>query len=206
MPTPAQDRAYVARQIASGRLVAGARANDPSQWSDAYARRIANYARAHRGAVSLQAARRGGTATARAREFLAAEQRKGRRTAPGGVGLEHPRSRWVGPVKRDARGRMVPDLDTGAGFYAKQYKSPAAAQRYAARLSAERIQVLAYGTLARGYGGDAGQAWRVLYTGPRDGAPWGAIRSGYATHDGSVRTPAFDHIARIEVRYGSYIG
>lgn len=198
-------RAFLDSVYSRGGAITGRGARSPRTWSDAYAVRVANVwqRQAARGEpLSLQAARRGESATARARAFYETERAKGRRTAPGGIGLEHPRSRWVGPV--DKRGR--PDTDTGVGYYAKQYKRPSAARAYADRLAADRIQVLVYGTPASGYADATGEVWRVVFTGQRDRCPWAAITAGYATYDGSGRVLAFDRISRIEVRDGSYIG
>lgn len=195
-------RRFVDSVYSAGGARVGRGSRHPSTWSDDYTLRVANVWQRQAAAgreLSLQEARRGPGFTARIRAEQEQALARGKRI-PGG--LEHPRQRFVGPT--DERGR--PDLDESVGFYARQYRSRTGARRWVGKLSTDRVQVIAYGSLTEGYAGAAPPSWRILYTGPRDEVPWDALFAGYATRDGSARVNAFDTIERWEVRWGPGIG
>lgn len=199
-------RTFLAAEYQSGRIVRGRGAFAASDLSAAQAIRYANVAARTPGAITLQSARRGPEFTARARAEQVQAAARGKRIPQG---LEHPRGRWVGPTKR-VRGRDVPDLDAGSGYYADQRRQRAGGLRQLQRIGAERVSILAYGTLAAGYGGDAGKGWRVLFTGPRDQAirEWPAIGAGVHGRDGmpGAGVPMFERVEKFEIRSGPYYG
>ena len=199
-------RTFVDSVYSRGGALTGRGARHPSTWSDTYTLRVANAWQRSAAAgrpLSLQEARRGRTFVERVRTERLAAERLGKRL-PGG--LEHPRERWVGPLvgKR-------PDEEGSAGFYARQYRRGRSAADFVAKLHADRVQVIAYGQLAAGYSGATlAKQWRVLYTGPRDGAvdDFPMMQSGMHGNDasGNGGVVVFDSIERFEVRHGPGVG
>lgn len=205
-------REFVDSVFSAGGARVGRGAKHPSTWSRDYTLRVANVWQRQAAAgrvLSLQEARRGPRMVARVRAEQEQALSRGK-VLPGG--LEHPRARWVGP-RETVRGRERPDEGGAHGFYARQYRRASSAERFTTdRLAAERMQVLAYGTLTEGYGGGATTPqWRILYTGPRDEAPWDLLDLGYHADPESAISPGepfpmFDRVERFEIRWGPYYG
>ncbi len=196
-------RAFLDSVYSSAGTRRGRGARHPSSWSDAYALRIANVWQRQAAAgrpLSLQEARRGPGFTERVRREQAEAADRGRSLRGG---LEHPRQRFVGP--RDARGR--PDEGESVGFYARQYRRLGSVERWANRLTTDRVQIIAYGELNSAYSGDSRPGWRVMYTGDREAVPWDELRAGYAVREpGAAPVLVFDRVIVWEVRWGPGIG